>query len=926
MALSIVTFAGNSGNGNAGSFDVPDDAAMQAGDVRYVMASISNGTITTPSGWANISGSPGVVATSRRIYVFRRVHSGAESTTTFTFSAANNHSWVQFAARGADTTTPEDVGLSVDSNTTGTSVTAPSVTTVTDDAVLVSMHAVFITTNGATLSLPSGMTSVATGSGNGSAGHLYRGAYEAEPTAGATGTRTATSSGSGAWGAAAFAIRPGETEVTGTAASSLGALTARATGTLAWKADAEDNSFDNAFADTSAGAGGIDYLSPQVRAIVTSPVRGGTYAYSHTVNGVASNGSQRCESRAKSINFYEGDERWLRFSTYLPSGFPTSPGSWQLIHQLKNDGSGSPPLALHVEGGKFELQGGDGHPGGSAAMTPKDLGAASTGAWDDWLWRVKFSSDNTVGEIQIWRNGVEVLATYKPPGGTLYPNQRSYPKFGLYRDPALSFGSGVTVYHDQIWLRTTAPDNVTGTAASSLGGLTVAMAGTGTTFPNYPGTGTFPSDYTYPGAGQNAVIGLGGLTATAAGTRTVLGSATGTLGALSATAAGTRENLGAIIAAPLGGLTVAVRGGTTVEVGTVTVQRRAVRYELVVVARVMQRSEPPVLLEVDALDWSGLSWSDELSRPQRLDASVRINSLSPEVIERLRDMANLPSELHLYRDGTRVFAGPWVSALAQGETLTIQGLGLLGYLRYRDITTDHVFTQVDQFSIVKSLVDATQGYDYGDVGIITSAIGTSGVLRDATYRLFDRHNIGQRIEEMGARANGFDIEVDPQSRALQLWYPAKGTDRSEGDSAVVFDGRNITDTTVSWSVAPGDVASLAVAIGTSDKDPVYGYALNEELQSRFGLAFHTETFDGVSNQDTIDDHAQAALDVRDQALLIPGPSVRVDADLDLDGWSVGDTVAYQLHDVLRVRGNYRVRKRTVSVDQAGRERVSVEFV
>ncbi|MGE4164064.1 MAG: hypothetical protein AB7G23_20245 [Vicinamibacterales bacterium] len=684
MAISIITWAGNSASDSASSRAVSDDAAMQSGDVRYVSFSISNETITTPSGWALVGGAPQVVATTRRIYVFRRIHAGGSepASTTFTFSGTANHSMQTWAARGADTTTPDDVNLSADSATSGTSVTSPTRTTVTNGAVLVSIHAKMVLSSSVTMSLPGGMTSIATGAGTGSAGHAYRAAYETIVSAGATGTRTSTSSDAGnAWGAAAFAIRP-RVEVTGTVAATLGGLTA-----------------------TVAG-----------------------------VRGVA------------------------------------------------------------------------------------------------------------------------------------------------------------------------------GTVSAPLGALTATVAGTGTPPP------------------IGATASLGALTATVSGVRATTGTVSATLGALSATVVGTRTTAGAVSAA-LGGLTAQVIGGTTVDITTLTrtVVTQRTRHELWCVARIMSASGPPTLLDVDPIEWSGLSWTDELSRPQTLQASVSIPSLPESILQRLQDMANLPSELHLYRNGRLVFAGQWVGALAQGETLTLNAMGLLGYLRYREIGINQTFSQVDQAQIVKTLIDQTQADPWSHFGLDTSGIVDTGQARDATYRVIDGNNLAQRVEEMGRRDFGFDIEVDPQTRQVLLWHPRKGVDRSEGEGAIVFDARNVTDPTVAFSVAPGDVATITIAVGTSDKEPVLGFGINAELGSRFGVAHVAQRFDGVSEQLTIDDHAWAMLDARDQALIIPGPDVRVDDDTDLDLWAVGDTVAYEPNDTLGIRGAWRVRKRTVKVDQTGQETVTVEF-
>lgn len=207
--LEVITWSGNALSNSASSVAVANDAAMQAGDTRLVVISISNGTITTPVGWDLVDVQ--VFETSRRIYWFKRVHAGGSepASYTFTFSAANNYSMQQAAVRAADPTTPIDVAVVVGSGASGTSLTAPSATPATDGAILFTSFHLLVNGSSVTLSVPSGMNSAATVAGTGSAGHAARLAYESRPTAGvATGTRTSTASASGVWGTSSLVVRP----------------------------------------------------------------------------------------------------------------------------------------------------------------------------------------------------------------------------------------------------------------------------------------------------------------------------------------------------------------------------------------------------------------------------------------------------------------------------------------------------------------------------------------------------------------------------------------------------------------------------------------------------------------------------------------------------------------------------------------------
>ena len=149
-------------------------------------------------------------------------------------------------------------------------------------------------------------------------------------------------------------------------------------------------------------------------------------------------GGKRSEVEPKFKALSEGDEYYFGFSVKLAPDFPVSTSDWQVITQFKNDGTGSPPLELKVQDGKFLI---DGNSGGFSQV----VGDAVPGQWTHLVMRVKFSPSN--GTVSAWQDGVQKIADYAPPSGTMYPGKSSYVKTGIYRDPSigqagkLSFGS-----------------------------------------------------------------------------------------------------------------------------------------------------------------------------------------------------------------------------------------------------------------------------------------------------------------------------------------------------------------------------------------------------------------------------------------------------------------------------------------------------
>ncbi len=149
-------------------------------------------------------------------------------------------------------------------------------------------------------------------------------------------------------------------------------------------------------------------------------------------------GGKRSEVEPKFKALSEGDQYYFGFSVKLAPDFPVGTSDWQVITQFKNDGTGSPPLELKVQDGKFLI---DGDSGGFSQV----VGDATPGQWTHLVLKVRFSSSN--GTVSAWQDGVQKIADYAPPSGTMYSGKSSYVKTGIYRDPSigqagkLSFGS-----------------------------------------------------------------------------------------------------------------------------------------------------------------------------------------------------------------------------------------------------------------------------------------------------------------------------------------------------------------------------------------------------------------------------------------------------------------------------------------------------
>lgn len=197
---------------------------LQAGDLILVMVFRAAGQMPTqPSGYGLVDGpTPNNADPNLRTAIYWKIATGSETSVAST--SAQVIAAIAFQAGTFDPAAP--VAIDSDSHTStssGTTLTFPDITTERDGAALVcwSMHF------GGTPSNPSGMTSIGTHALQGGG----RASYEIIPTAGATGTRTATGIDD-IWNAHSFSVNPPDAGIEGSAATQSPAQSSQAGGIL----------------------------------------------------------------------------------------------------------------------------------------------------------------------------------------------------------------------------------------------------------------------------------------------------------------------------------------------------------------------------------------------------------------------------------------------------------------------------------------------------------------------------------------------------------------------------------------------------------------------------------------------------------------------------------------------------------------------
>jgi hypothetical protein len=181
-------------------------------------------------------------------------------------------------------------------------------------------------------------------------------------------------------------------------------------------------------------------VSPDRLQVVTSPLREGRYALKATVkqgdDPIDSSGNRN--ELVRMTREPVGSEYYYRWSTMFAPDFP-SVRTWQLFTQWHHEGGGgSPPVEFYVYGEEMRFNIG-GSPGTLVWRAP-----LVRGVWHDFILRVKWSPNPSVGFVELYHNGKLVLP--KRYIATQFSGMLNYLKVGLYRNETIS-QVGV-VYHD----------------------------------------------------------------------------------------------------------------------------------------------------------------------------------------------------------------------------------------------------------------------------------------------------------------------------------------------------------------------------------------------------------------------------------------------------------------------------------------------
>lgn len=332
----------------------------------------------------------------------------------------------------------------------------------------------------------------------------------------------------------------------------------------------------------------------------------------------------------------------------------------------------------------------------------------------------------------------------------------------------------------------------------------------------------------------------------------------------------------------------------------------------------------------EEIPFSTVKYSHVLNAPGGFSATIGLR-------HRKATKANLAparTAIHVERDGVIVWSGiMWTVPRANSSagTLEIGGEGWWSYFRRRRIRTTKEYRDppVDQLAIARDLVDYAQAQPGGNLGIVVGS-ETSPRTREETYWHYQRKPVGEAVEQLAARQDGFDFAVDVAYdgtgaivKTFRLHYPRRGriTD-------VVWElGANLEDLTQAEDATAA--ANLIDALGNGDGDNMLiATAADTSQLAAYPLLEDTVSYTDVSVPATLQAHAalelqQRAGPVKTLPTLLARPAA---PDTTLGSFIVGDSLTVKASDGwIEIDERMRIQSYEVSVNENGKETVAVTF-
>ncbi|WP_017578600.1 hypothetical protein [Nocardiopsis valliformis] len=308
------------------------------------------------------------------------------------------------------------------------------------------------------------------------------------------------------------------------------------------------------------------------------------------------------------------------------------------------------------------------------------------------------------------------------------------------------------------------------------------------------------------------------------------------------------------------------------------------------------------------LDLGGVRFDRRICQAGAFSGSVPVTS--PEVADKVakvagrrdNDLTSGPGRtvVHVWRGdriwGTYLIWSAEPKADAQGRvTVDLNGASLESYLHHREIRSDTSFAGVDQLRIARTLVQRMEASR--PIGLVPADARNSGVVRDAVYLASEALTYGDALEDLSSHEEGPEWMVRTVVRGgerIREFVVAQRLGSTQTEHVFTQPGNvlgwsypaDATDAATSWQ-ARGDAPETDPE---EEAEQVLSRIWADPRFAENGWPLLDRTVDapGITDRDTLDDHARWWARRSSGAVRFPQVTVRLDEQSTFTPDHLGD--------------------------------------
>lgn len=301
----------------------------------------------------------------------------------------------------------------------------------------------------------------------------------------------------------------------------------------------------------------------------------------------------------------------------------------------------------------------------------------------------------------------------------------------------------------------------------------------------------------------------------------------------------------------------------------------------------------------------GVSFTLALNRAGDFSATLPLGDSRVTDLDPISATEPIRTALYVDRGGVLLWGGIVWTRRYNSATRSIELAGneFWSYFRKRRITDTLAYTNEDQLTIVRELIDYAQAKPGGDIGVDTGS-GTSGVVRDRTYSSYEYKPVGEAVEQLSAVLDGFDFAIDvaysagEPAKFLRLGYPRRG--RTATATGLLFELDSLGGNILGYSYPEDGTSSANTvhSIGAGDGESILRSVSSRTdlIDAGFPLIEELTTYKDVVVQSTLDAHAEADVEAFAGPVTIAEVTVQADTDPMIGSYIVGDEARFRIND------------------------------